>query len=147
MVVVDQFSKMAHFITCHTTNDASFITDLHLKEIVCLHGIPRSMVSNRDTKFLSYFWLTLWGKFGTYFKFNKTFHPQTEVTNRTLGTLLRVLVKKGIKGWDELLPYAEFAFNQTPSKTTSLLPFQVVYGCNPLTPLDFFPIPNPTKFS
>jgi len=69
------------------------------------------------------------------------------VTNRTLGTLLRVLVKKSVKGWDELLPHAEFAFNRALSKATSLSPFQVVYGYNPRTPLDLVPIPNPTKFS
>ena len=151
MVVVDRFSKMAHFISCHTTNDASSIANLYFKEVVRLHGIPRSMVSDRDTKFLSHFWLTLWRKFGTHLKFSTTCHPQTdgqtEVTNRTLGTLLRVLVKKSIKGWDELLPHAEFAFNRAPSKATSLSPFQVVYGCNPRTPLDLVPIPNPTKFS
>ena len=124
---------------------------LYFKEIVCLHGIPRSMVSDRDTKFLSPFWLTLCRKLGTHLKFSITYHPQmdgqTEVTNCTLGTLLRVLVKKSIKGWDELLCHAEFAFNRTLSKTTSLSPFQVVYSYNSRTPLDLVPILNPTKFS
>jgi len=87
----------------------------------------KTMVSDRDTKFLSHFWLTLWRKMGTHLKFSTTCHPQTdgraEVTNRTLGTLLRVLVKKNIKAWDELLPHAEFAFNRTPSKATGLSPF------------------------
>ena len=151
MVVVDRFSKMAHFVPCHTTHDASSIANLYFKEIVRLHGIPRSMVSDRDTKFYSHFWLTLWRKMGTHLKFSTTCHPQTdgqtEVTNRTLGTLLRVLVKKNIKAWDELLPHAEFAFNRAPSKATHLSPFQVVYGYNPKTPLDLTPIPTPSKFS
>ena len=129
MVVVDSFSKIAHFVACHTTNDASHVANLYFKEIVRLHGLPRSMVSDRDTKFLSDFWLTLWRKLGTHVKPSTTCHPQTdgrtELTNRTLGTLLRVLVKKSIKGWDELLCHAEFAFNHTPSKATSLSPFQV----------------------
>ena len=72
---------------------------------------------------------------------------QIEVTNRALGTLLRVLVKKSIKRWDELNCHTEFAFNCALSKATNLCPFQVVYGNNPRTPLDLFPIPNPTKFS
>ena len=84
-------------------------------------------------------------------KFSTTCHPQTdgqtEVTNRTLGTLLRVLVKKNIKSWDDMLPHAKFAFNRTPSKATHLSPFQVVYGHKPKSPLDLIPIPTSTKFS
>jgi len=123
VVVVDSFSKVAHFVLCHTTNDASHIANLYFKYIMRLHGIPKRMVLDRDTKFLSQFWLSLWRKTGTHLKFNTTCHSQTEVTNRTLGTLLRVLVKKNLKGWDELLPHVEFAFNRAPSKATNLSPF------------------------
>ncbi|XP_071902671.1 uncharacterized protein [Coffea arabica] len=144
-VVVDRFPKMAHFIACHKTDDASYIADLFFRGIVRLHGMPRTIVSDRDVKFLSYFWKTLWGKLGTKLLFSTSSHPQTdsqtEVVNRTLSTLLRAIIKKNIKPWEECLPHVEFAYNRTVHSATRFSPFEVVYGFNPLTSLDLSPLP------
>jgi transposase InsO family protein len=108
-VVMDRFSKMANFIPCHKTGDASHIADLFFRKIIHLHGVPNTMVSDRDTKFLSHFWRTLCAKLGAKLLFSTTCHPQTdgqtEVVNRTLSTMVRAILKKNIKMWEECLPH------------------------------------------
>ena len=144
-VVVDRFSKMAYFISCHKTNDATHIADLFFREIVRLHGVPRSFISDCDVKFLSYFWKVLWGKLGTKLLFSFTCHPQTdgqiEVVNRTLSTLLRIIIQKNLKNWEDYLPFIEFAYNRSVHSTTNFSPFEIVYDFNLLTPLDLLPLP------
>ncbi|CAM8911119.1 unnamed protein product [Rhodiola kirilowii] len=145
-VVVDRFSKMAHFIPCNKTNDATQIADLFFKEVVRLHGVPRTIVSDRDTKFLSHFWKTLWGKLGTKLLFSTTCHPQTdgqtEVVNRTLSTLLRATVGKNLRNWLSCLPFIEFAYNHAKHSGTKFSPFEIVYGFNPETPIDLISLPQ-----
>jgi hypothetical protein len=103
-VVVDRFSKMAHFIPCHKSDNASHVVDLFFSEIVHLHGVPTIVVSDRDAKFLSHFWAILWLKLGTKLLFFTTCHletdGQTEVVNRTLSTMLQAILKSNLKLWE-----------------------------------------------
>jgi len=133
------------------SNDASHVTDLYFREVVRLHGIPCSIVSDQDSKFLCHFWITLWRKSGTKLKFSTTCHPQTdgqtEVVNRTLGTLLRVLVKKNAKAWDVLLAHTKFAYNRSPNRTTKETPFKIVYGQDPISTIDLTSLPSRERMS
>jgi hypothetical protein len=144
-VVVDRFSKMAYFIPCHKSDNASHVADLFFAEIVHLHGVPNTIISDRDDKFLSHFWRTLGLKLGTNLLFSTTCHPQTddqiEVVNHTLSTILWVVLKSNLKLCEECLPHIEFAYNKSVHSTTKVSPFQVVYGFKPRAPIDLLPLP------
>ena len=107
-VVVDQFSKMGHFIPYSKCDDAPSVASLFVDNIVNLHGVPRTIVSDGDSKFLSHFWKSMWGRLGTNLLFSTSCHPQTDgqikVVNRTLGAMLRSMIKGKLTSWEELLP-------------------------------------------
>jgi hypothetical protein len=147
-MVVNSFSKIAHLIPCHKSDNASYIIDLFFIEIIRLHGVPNTIVLDRDAKFLSHFWRTLWFKLGTKLLFSTTCHPQTddqtEVVNRTLSTMLRAVLKTNLKLWDKCLPHIEFSYNRSVHSTMKVSPFQIVYDFNPCAPIDLLPLP-PSK--
>lgn len=148
-VVVDRFSKMAHFVACKKTTDAVSVVTLFFREIYRLHGLPSSIVSDRDTRFLSHFWRSLWKLLGTTLDMSTAYHPQTdgqtEVTNRSLGNLLRCLVGDNIKTWDTKLGKAEFAHNHALNRSLGMSPFRAVYGFVPRCPLDLITPPDKTR--
>ncbi|GJX75097.1 RNA-directed DNA polymerase [Tanacetum coccineum] len=151
MVVVDQFSKMAHFVPCSKTFDASLVARLYFAEIVKLHGVPKTRTSNRDVKFVRHFLRNLWTRLWSKLQFSSSHHPQTdgltEVVNRSLGNLLRSLIGDIAKQWDLILPQAEFTYNRSVNRTTCKSPFEVVFGRNLITLLDLDLVPEVGRFS
>ncbi|XP_050387198.1 uncharacterized protein LOC126803432 [Argentina anserina] len=117
---------------------------LFMEEVVRLHGLPKSIVSDRDVRFMSYFWKTLWHMMGTKLQFSSAYHPQadgqTEVVNRSLGNLLRCLVGEHIRSWSLVLPVVEFAYNNSVNRTIGMSPFEAAYGHNPTAPIDLIPM-------
>jgi len=107
VVVVDRFSKLVHFIPCIKTSDAIDVAHLFFTEIVRLHGLPKSILLDRDVKFTGHFWCTLWKKMDTQLSYNSAYHPQTdrqiEVVNRSLGNLLCSVVGDNSPVWDRVL--------------------------------------------
>ncbi|PKU85169.1 RNA-directed DNA polymerase [Dendrobium catenatum] len=146
MVVVDRLSKMAHFVACKKTLDAVNVARLFFHEIVRLHGLPRSITSDRDVKFISHFWRELWKRLHTAINLSSAYHPQsdgqTEVVNRTLGNMLRCLVQSHPKQWEEFLGQAEFAYNSMCNRSTGKSPFSIVYTKSPNHLFDIAVLPK-----
>jgi hypothetical protein len=78
MVVVDKLTKIYHFIPLKTTHKATHVVDIYMREVARLHGIPKTIVSDRDSKFTSKFWKGLFKGFGTNLNFNTTYHPESD---------------------------------------------------------------------
>lgn len=125
------------------------VANMFFREIYCLHGLPLSIVSDRDSQFLSHFWRTLWKLLRTSLDMSSAYHPlsddQTEVVNRSLGEMLRCLVGSHICTCDSILCQAELTFNDAVNRSTSFSPFRVVYGNVPCGPIDFGLVPDATR--
>lgn len=135
---------MTHFIPCKETADAFHVALIFFKEIVHLHGVPRSITSDQDVKFISHSWRVLWKKFDAS-NFSSSYHPQsdgqTEV--QTLGSMIRCLASDKPKQWDVALPRAEFAYNSMLNRSTGLSPFIIVYTKVPNHTFDLTALPKP----
>jgi hypothetical protein len=138
-VVVDRLSKVAHFILVKTTYTSARLAKIYMNRIVCLHGVPKSIVSDRGTQFTSHFWRQLHESLGTRLEFSIVFHPQTdgqtERVNQILEDMLRACALDYGSSWDENLPYAEFSYNNSHQASIEMAPFEALYGRKCTTPL------------
>jgi hypothetical protein len=138
-VVVDRLTKAAHFIPVKTTYNSAMFAELYMSQNVCLHGVPKNIVSDRGTQFTSHFLQQLHEALGTHFKFSSAYHPQTygqtKRTNHILEDMLRACALQDKIGWDKRLPYAEFSYNNNYQASLKMSPFEALYGRNCRTPL------------
>jgi hypothetical protein len=136
-VVVCRLTGMTHLIPCTTKTKASELAYMFLKDIVRLHGVPASIVSDRDSKFNSKFWRELHQLMGTKLLMSTAFHPQTdgltERVNRSVSQILRAMIRPDQTDWVDHLPLAEFALKSCTSDTTGFSPFELNYGFTPRT--------------
>ena len=132
LVVIDRLTKSAHFVPGKSTYTASKWAELYLTEIVRLHGVPVSIVSDRDARFTSKFWKGLQTAMGTRLDFSTAFHPQTdgqtERLNQVLEDMLRACVIEFPGSWDSHLHLMEFAYNNSFQATIGMAPFEALYG-------------------
>lgn len=135
LVIVDKLSKMAHYIPTNINITAEGVAKLFFNHIVRYHGIPISIVSDRDTRFTSSFWQELWKLLGCKLNMSTAFHPetdgQTERQNRTLEEYLRSYINIEQDNWDECLIGAEIAYNNSVNISTKQTPYYLNYGQHP----------------
>ena len=138
-VIVDRLTKSAHFLAVKETFSLQRLAELFIREIVRLHGVPVSIVSNRNACFTSKFWRSLQQALGTKLHFSTAFHPQTdgqsERTIQTLEDMLRSCVMQFKGNWDSHLPLVEFTYNNTFHSSIGMAPFEALYGKDCRTPL------------
>jgi hypothetical protein len=143
MVVVDRLSKYAHFCALHHPFTASTVAQIFMDQVFKLHGMPNSIVSDRDPTFTSNFWQELFKLQGTQLHLSSAYHPQTdgqtEVVNKCLETYLRCFASEKQHQWAQWLPLAEWWYNTTYHTTTRMTPFEAVYGQKPLSVLSYLP--------
>ncbi|GJW71400.1 putative reverse transcriptase domain-containing protein [Tanacetum coccineum] len=131
-VIVDRLTKSAHFLPMRETDSTEKLTRLYMKEIVARHGIPVSIISDRDSHFTSRVWQSLHKALGTQLNLSTAYHPQTdgqsERTIQTLEDMLRACVIDFGNGWDRHLPLVEFSYNNSYHTSIKAAPFEALYG-------------------
>ncbi|GKE29847.1 putative reverse transcriptase domain-containing protein [Tanacetum coccineum] len=131
-VIVDRLTKSAHFLPTKKTDTMEKLTQLYLKEIMCRHGIPISIILDRDSHFASRFWRSLQNALGTNLDMSIAYHPQTDgQSKRTIQTLkyiLRACVIDFGSSWDRHLPLVKFSYNNSYHASIKAAPYEALYG-------------------
>ena len=131
-VIIDRLTKSAHFLPVRVTYTLDKLAEIYVREIVRLHGVPKSIISDRDSRFTSKFWKSLQSALGTRPNFSTAFHPQTdgqsERTIQTLEDMLRAYTLDFQGAWDKYLPLAEFSYNNSYHASIGIAPYEALYG-------------------
>ncbi|GJU48877.1 putative reverse transcriptase domain-containing protein [Tanacetum coccineum] len=131
-VIVDRLTKSAHFLPMRENDPIEKLMKLYMKEVVTRHGVPVSIISDRDGRFTSLFWQALHKALGTRLDMSTAYHPKTdgqsERTIQTLEDMLRACVLDIGKSWDRHLPLVEFSYNNSYLTSIKAAPFEALYG-------------------
>ena len=129
-VVVNRLAKCAHFLSIRVNYSMERLAQVYIREIVKLHGVPESIVSDRDLRFQSRFWRSLSEAMGTKLQLSTAAHPQTdgqsERTIQILEDMLRTCILDFGRSWDNYLPLVEFAYNNSYRSTIGIPPFEAL---------------------
>ena len=140
-VVVDRLTKHASFTPTTTGLTADGFADLFVRRIVCRFGLPDSIITDRDPRWTSEFWLGVAKFLKTKMSLSSSHHPQhdgqTEIVNKYLTIMLRAFIDEHLTDWADWLHLLEFAYNNTVHKSTGTTPHFLLYEFHPKTALDF----------
>ncbi|KAJ9552657.1 hypothetical protein OSB04_016702 [Centaurea solstitialis] len=143
-VIVDRLTKSAHFLPIKETYSIDKLAQLYVGEIVMRHGVPISIISDRDSRFTSRFWQSLQATLGTRVDLSTAYHPQTDgQTERTIQTLedmLRACVLEFGGSWDDHLPLVEFSYNNSYHASIQCAPYEALYGRKCRSPLNWLEV-------
>jgi transposase InsO family protein len=127
-VIIDRLTKIAHFLPVKTDHPVTFYVQLYIARILSLHGVPKTIVSDRGPQFVAKFWEALHKSLGTKLLHSSAYHPQTsgqtERINQVLEDMLRACVLDFSPKWDECLPLAEFSYNNSYQESIKMAPFE-----------------------
>ena len=141
MVVVDKLSTSSHFIPVNTIHKPANIAEIFMKQIIRLHGIPKVIISNKDSKFTGNFSKYVFKGLNTTLNFSTSFHPQmdgyTERVNQILEYMLRMYVREQPGKWEDYLHLVEFTYNNHYQASTKYRPFEILYGRKYNTPISW----------
>ncbi len=147
----DRLSRRVHFVPSKDSDTAVDVANLFFRNLFKHHGMPDSIVSDKDPKFTSKFWKRLMELCNVKLEMSSSHHPQTdgasEIMHRMVEKYLRCYYNYHQDDWDALLSGAEFAYNSAVSKDLGMAPFEVNLGWNPKSPLDLVSdtnVPNET---
>ena len=131
-VIVDRLTKSTHFIPVRTTYTAEAYARIFIRDIVRLHRVPDTIVSDRGSVFTSHFWRSFQDSFGSRLSYSNVFHPQTdgqtERVNQVLEDMLRACVIDFQGSWEDHIPLVEFAYNNSYQATIGMAPYEALYG-------------------
>ncbi|MCO5592004.1 hypothetical protein L7F22_045997 [Adiantum nelumboides] len=136
--VIDRFSKQAHFNSVKKTVKPDHLARLIVAQIFRLHGMPETIVSERDPRFTSLFWKAIWENIGTRLQFSSSFHPQSdgqsEIVNSVVLDLLKSYILDQKTQWERYLPLVEFAYKNMIHSSTGKASFDIVEGAMKVPP-------------
>jgi transposase InsO family protein len=144
LVIVDRFTKLAHFVPCSKSITAEGTVDLFVDRVLRYHGLPDTIVSDRGPQFVSKFWRRFHSLMGTSTDLSSGYHPQTngqaERVNQVLEQYLRCFTTYNQANWLILLPYAELAYNNADHESSKFSPFFATFGFHPRISFDQLPV-------